>query len=157
MSQNGRINFEGGTPFFLQDKIVKDSRTTYDNLKNSQQPTVVSSLFFSMKNVKILQNGIRAGVYKLSNEKYIIDNQSSDSLNVIMRAVYLQNSLNLPDNVTKQIEDLNRIVIQYCVPRIYSEVKGYIKYKEDASTLPVPMDKPMSVYVDKSVELKRFF
>jgi hypothetical protein len=74
-----------------------------------------------------------------------------------MRAVYLQNSLNLPDNVTKQIEDLNRIVIQYCVPRIFSEVKGYIKYKEDASTLPVPMDKPMSVYVDKSVELKRFF
>jgi hypothetical protein len=157
MSQNGRINFEGGTPFFLQDKIVKDSRTTYDNLKNSQQPTVVSTLFFSMKNVKILQNGIRAGVYKLSDEKYVIDNQSSDSLNVIMRAVYLQNSLNLPDNVTKQIEDLNRIVIQYCVPRIYSEVKGYIKYKEDASTLPVPMDKPMSVYVDKSVELKRFF
>ena len=33
MNGNGRINFEGGTPFFLQDKIVKDSRTTYDNLK----------------------------------------------------------------------------------------------------------------------------
>ena len=44
---NGRINFEGGTPFFLQDKIVKDSRTTYDNLKYSQQNTVVSKLFFS--------------------------------------------------------------------------------------------------------------
>jgi hypothetical protein len=157
MSQNGRINFEGGTPFFLQDKIIKDSRTTYDNLKYDQQPTVVSSLFFSMKNVKIIQNGIRAGVYKMSNEKYIIDDQNSDALNVIMRAIYLQNSLNSPDNVTKQIEDLNKIVIHYCVPRIFGEVKGYIKYKEDASTLAVPLDKPMSVYIDKSVELKRFF
>ena len=103
---NGRINFEGGTPFFLQDKIVKDSRTTYDNLKYSQQNTVVSNLFFSAKNAEILQNGIRAGVYKMSDEKYIIDNQNTDALNVIMRAIYLQNSLNTPDNVTKQIEDL---------------------------------------------------
>jgi hypothetical protein len=154
---NGRINFEGGTPFFLQDKILKDSRTTYDNLKYSQQNTVVSNLFFSMKNVNIIQNGIRAGVYKMSQEKYVIDNQNADSLNIIMRAIYLQNSLNLPDNVTKQIEDLNHIVINYCVPRIYSEVKGYVKYKEDASTLAVPLDKPMSVYIDKTVELKRFF
>jgi hypothetical protein len=154
---NGRINFEGGTPFFLQDKIVKDSRTTYDNLKYSQQNTVVSTLFFSAKNAEILQNGIRAGVYKMSDEKYIIDNQNTDALNVIMRAIYLQNSLNTPDDVTKQIEDLNQIVIHYCVPRIFSEVKGYIKYKRDASTLAVPLDKPMSVYVDRSVEFKRFF
>jgi hypothetical protein len=154
---NGRINFEGGTPFFLQDKIVKDSRTMYDNLKYTQQNTVVSNLFFSVKNVQIIQNGIRAGVFKMSEEKYTIDTQNPDTLNIIMRAIYLQNSMNTPDNVTEQLEDLNRIVIQYCVPRIYDEVKGYMKYKEDASTLAVPLDKPMSVYIDRSVEFKRFF
>ena len=154
---NGRVNFEGGTPFFLQDKIVKDSRTTYDNLKYSQDKNMVSQLFFSSKNVSILQNGIKAGVYKMSNEKYIIDTQSPDSLNVIMRAIYLQNSINMPDNVTEQIDKLNKIVIQYCVPRIFGEVQGYVRYKEDASTLAVPLDKPMSVYTDKTLELKRFF
>ena len=154
---NGRVNFEGGTPFFLQDKIVKDSRTTYDNLKYSQDKNMVSQLFFSSKNVSILQNGIKAGVYKMSNEKYIIDTQSPDSLNVIMRAIYLQNSINMPDNVTEQIDTLNKIVIQYCVPRIFGEVQGYVRYKEDASTLAVPLDKPMSVYTDKKLELKRFF
>ena len=153
----GRVDFQGGTPFFLQDKIVKDSRTTYDNLKYAQQNTLVSNLFFSTKNVTILQNAIRAGIYKISNEKYIIDNQDGDTLNVVMRAIYLQNSLNLPDNVTKQIEDLNNIVIQYCIPRIYSEVQGYVRYKEDASTLAVPLDKPISVYTDKTLELKSFF
>ena len=153
----GRVDFQGGTPFFLQDKIVKDSRTTYDNLKYAQQNTLVSNLFFSTKNVTILQNAIRAGIYKISNEKYIIDNQDGDTLNVVMRAIYLQNSLNLPDNVTKQIEDLNKIVVQYCIPRIYSEVQGYVRYKEDASTLVVPLDKPISVYTDKTLELKSFF
>ena len=153
----GRVDFKGGTPLFLQDKIIKDSRTMYDNLKYSQQSSVVSNLFFSTKNVTIIQNAIRSGVYKTSNEKYIIDNQDGDTLNVIMRAVYLQNSVNLPDNITKQIEDLNKIVIQYCVPRIYGEVQGYIRYKEDASSLAVPLDNPMSVYTDKTLELKNFF
>ena len=153
----GRVDFQGGTPLFLQDKIVKDNRTMYDNLKYSQQNNIVSNLFFSTKNVIIIQNAIRAGVYKISNEKYLIDNQDGDTLNVIMRAIYLQNSVNLPDNVTKQIEDLNKIVINYCVPRIYGEAQGYIKYKEDASTLVVPLDNPISVYIDKTIELKRFF
>ena len=153
----GRVDFQGGTPLFLQDKIVKDNRTMYDNLKYSQQNNIVSNIFFSTKNVIIIQNAIRAGVYKISNEKYLIDTQDGDTLNVIMRAIYLQNSVNLPDNVTKQIEDLNKIVINYCVPRIYGEAQGYIKYKEDASTLVVPLDNPISVYIDKTIELKRFF
>ena len=153
----GRVDFQGGTPLFLQDKIVKDNRTMYDNLKYSQQNNIVSNLFFSTKNVIIIQNAIRAGVYKISNEKYLIDTQDGDTLNVIMRAIYLQNSVNLPDNVTKQIEDLNKIVINYCVPRMYGEAQGYIKYKEDASTLVVPLDNPISVYIDKTIELKRFF
>ena len=153
----GRVDFKGGTPLFLQDKIVKDNRTMYDNLKYSQQNTVVSNLFFSTKNAMIIQNAIRSGVYNISNEKYIIDNQDVDTLNIIMRAIYLQNSVNLPDNVTKQIEDLNKIVIQYCVPRVYGEVQGYMRYKEDASTLVVPLDNPISVYTDKTLELKNFF
>ena len=157
---NGRIDFntiENGTPFFLQDKIETDNRTMFDNLKFVQQNTVLSNLFFSLKNVQIIQNALRAGVYNYSNKKYIIDEQHPDSLNIIMRAIYLQNSVNMPDNVTEQITKLNNIVIQYCVPRIFGEVQGYVKYKEDASTLAVPLDKPMSVYTDKTLELKTFF
>ena len=80
---NGRIDFkENGTPFFLQDKIVKDNRTMYDNLKYTQQNTAVSNLFFSVKNVQIIQNALRAGVYQISQQKYIIDEQNKDVLNV---------------------------------------------------------------------------
>jgi hypothetical protein len=157
---NGRIDFnniENGTPFFLQDKIVNDNRTTFDNLKFVQQNTVLSNLFFSLKNVQIIQNALRAGVYNYSNKKYVIDEQHPDSLNIIMRAVFLQNSKNQPDNLTEQISDLNKLVINYCVPKLYSEVEGYINYKRDASTLVVPLDNPISEYTDKTLELKKFF
>jgi len=157
---NGRIDFiniENGTPFFLQDKIVNDNRTTFDNLKFVQQNTVLSNLFFSLKNVQIIQNALRAGVYNYSNKKYIIDEQHPDSLNIIMRAVFLQNSKNQPDNLTQQIDELNKLVINYCVPKLYSEVEGYINYKRDASTLIVPLDNPISEYTDKTLELKKFF
>ena len=155
---NGRINFkENGTPFFLQDKIIKDNRTMYDNLKFTQQNTALSNLFFSVKNAQIIQNALRAGVYSMSNEKYIIDEQNKDDLNVIMRAMYLQHSKNQPDNLTEQIQTLNKLVIDYCVHKLYSEVEGYMMYKRDASTLVVPLDKPVSEYTDKTLELKKFF
>ena len=155
---NGRINFkEGGTPLFLQDKMLIDTRTVYDNLKYTQQNTALSNLYFSSKNMRIVQNAIRANVYKMSNEKYIIDDQNVDILNIIMRAIYLQHSLNQTDNLTKQIEDLNKLVINYCAPMAYSEVQGYIQYKKDASTLAVPLSNPISVYTNKSLELNKFF
>ena len=155
---NGRVNFkEGGTPLFLQDKMLVDKRTMYDNLKYTQQNTALSNLYFSSKNMRIVQNAIRANVYKMSNEKYIIDEQDVDILNIIMRSIYLQNSLNQPDNLTKQIEDLNKSVVDYCVPRVYSEVQGYIQYKKDASTLAVPLSNPISVYTNKTLELNKFF
>jgi len=157
---NGRIDFnvvENGTPFFLKDKIPRDSRSMYDNLKFTQQNTPLSNLFFSKRNAQIIQNGLRAGVYNLSNNKYIIDEQSPDALNVIMRAIFLQNSKNQPDNLTQQIEELNKMVIDYCAPKLLGEVEGYLKYKIDASTLVVPFDNPISEYSDKTLELKKFF
>jgi hypothetical protein len=157
---NGRIDFEAienGTPIFLQDKIVNSNTTTYDNLKFTQQTSPLAYLFFSNKNAQIIQNGLRAGVYNMSDKKYIIDEQNTDHLNVIMRAIFLQNSKNQPDNLTQQIEELNQLIIDYCVPKLYSEVQGYINYKRDASSLAVPFDNPISEYTDKSLELKKFF
>jgi hypothetical protein len=157
---NGRIDFEvveNGTPIFLQDKIVNSNKTNYDNLKFTQQNSPLAYLFFSNKNAQIIQNGLRAGVYNMSEKKYIIDEQNTDHLNIIMRAIFLQNSKNQPDNLTQQIEELNQLVIDYCVPKLYSEVQGYINYKRDASSLAVPFDNPISEYTDKTLELQKFF
>jgi hypothetical protein len=93
----------------------------------------------------------------MSNNTHIIDTQDYDQLYIIMRSIFLQYSLNQPDNITKQIEVLNSKVVAYCAPRIYGEVESYIKYKKDSSTLVVPLDMPTYFHKDTSVEFKRFF
>lgn len=156
---NGRIDLmNSGTPLFLQDQIKLDDKTNYYNtIKYSLEPSSLSKAFLSYENRKIIQNGIKAGVYKVSNNQYLIDKQDEDVLNSIMSGIYLQYSLNRPDNITKQIEDLNRMVIEYCVPKVYGEVKGYMQYKFDASTLVVPLSNPLNTYNSKELVLNNFF
>ena len=155
----GRIDLmSSGTPLFLQDQIKIDDKTNYYNtIKHSLEPSRLSKAFLSYQNRIIIQNGIKAGVYKASNQQYIIDKQDDDVLNSIMTGIYLQYSSNQPDNITKQIEDLNKMVINFCVPKVFGEVKGYMQYKFDASTLVVPMMKPVSTYNSKELVLNNFF
>jgi len=161
METNGRIDllsYQGGTPLFLKDKMLPKSKThAFNAMKHIFQNTQLSALFFSSKNIQIIENAIKAGVYKMSNKTHVIDTQDRDQLYVIMRAIFLQESLNQPDNLTKQIEVLNSRVITYCVPRIYSEILSYIQYKKDISTLVVPLANPAYYHKDTTVEFKRFF
>ena len=161
MESNGRIDllsYQGGTPLFLKDKILPKSKTHYFNaMKNTFENTELSLLFFSSKNINIIENGIKAGVYEMSNKTHVIDTQDRDQLYVIMRATFLQYSVNQPDNLTKQIEVLNSRVISYCVPRIYGEIQSYLHYKKDISTLAIPLANPAYYHKDTTVEFKRFF
>jgi hypothetical protein len=157
--KNGRIDLmTSGTPLFLQDQIKLDDKTNYYNtIKYSLEPCLLSKTFLSYENRIIIQNGIKAGVYKLSNKQYIIDKQDDDVLNSIMTGIYLQYALNQCDNIKKQVEDLNKLVIEYCVPKVFGEIKGYMQYKFDASTLVMPLMNPVSTYNSKELVLNNFF
>jgi hypothetical protein len=70
----------------------------------------------------------------------------------------LQNAINLPDNIPKQIEELNKIVLDYCIQQVYSEAQGYLKYVDDASTLVVPLAHPVQASnTDKTIEFNNWF
>ena len=161
MESNGRIDlldYQGGTPLFLKDKIMPKSKTHYFNaMKHTLENSELSLLFFSSKNIDIIENAIKAGVYEMSNNVHVIDTQDRDQLYVIMRSTFLQYSLDQPENLTRQIEVLNSRVVAYCVPRIYGEIQSYLHYKKDISTLAVPMANPAYYHKDTSLEFKRFF
>ena len=94
----------------------------------------------------------------MSNQQYLIAPQDCDSLKIIMRSVFLQHSLNKPNEYQSQIVELNKIVLDYCVKQVYSEAQGYVKYIDDASTLVVPIAHPvLSSTNDKQLELKPWF
>jgi hypothetical protein len=159
---NGRVDIKTpntSTLFELYDKIPANQCATFRNpTEGLWTDTNLSIAFFSSQNIKILQNGIRAGVYHKSNGQYTIAPQDCDSLKIIMRSVYLQNAANQTNNVSSQVSELNKIVLNYCVQQVYSEAQGYMKYLDDASTLVVPIAHPvMSDNTDRELEFKSWF
>lgn len=159
---NGRVNILNNTPnsvFNLYDKIpVEQNITSYRNaLTGNLEDNMLSKVFFSKGNIIILQNKIMQGVFNSSKGRFKIGYQDEDTLKIIMRSTYLQNAANNPQNITEQVEALNQIVTDYCVPQICSEAQAYINYKNDVSNLAVPIQRPVSTYNNNSLEFKKFF
>lgn len=161
-TQNGRVHINGPpkNQFELFDNPERSSTNTgYDDaVTGNWEDTNLSRAFFSKKNIEIIQNGIRAGVYSLSNGRYNVGPQDETNLKVIMRSIFLQNASNFPDFITEQIVTLNKLVLQYCIKDVYNEAEAYLKYKNDVSNLAVPMKRPafVSNKGDKVLELKQF-
>lgn len=159
---NGRVDIKSpntSTLFQMYDKIPANQCVTFRNATEGLwMSNSLSNAFFSQQNINIIQNGIRAGVYHRSNGQYVIGPQDCDSLKIVMRSVFLQYSANQPNNITQQITQLNKIVLEYCIQQVYSEAQGYMKYINDASTLVVPISHPvMANDNDRQLELKPWF
>ena len=107
--------------------------------------------FEDEENMQIIQNGIKAGVYRKSNEQFIIANQNTDTLHIIMRSIFLQHATNISINITDQIRQLNTLVIEDAVPRVYSSLIAHNKYLRDVNTLPQPLDLPTLPYESKQL------
>lgn len=153
-TSNGRINLTPSAPntqklFAMYDKIPANQCATFRESTNgiwSESP--LSTAFFSNKNMQIIQNGIRAGVYQKSNGNYLIAPQDCNSLKIIMRSVFLQNSANQNTNISHQINELNKIILDYCIEKVYAEAHGYMNYLRDVTTLPEPIAPPKMDYTE---------
>lgn len=162
---NGRVNIiENPDPtavFKMQERIaLKNKSTSYSSALagNDWEDNMLARVFFSAENVQILQNGLRAGVYAMSNEKIVIPPQNQDQLKIVMRSTYLQYAEHLPTDIKSQVERLNKIVWDYVVPTVYNEAVGYLKYMQDQSSLVMPMDHPIHNDREyKQLELKPWF
>ena len=160
---NGRVNImeepSPETQFKMQERIaVKNKTTEYrEAIAGDLESNLLSTVYFSADNIQIVQNGLRAGVYKMSGDNFIIVPQNMDTLKIIMRSIFLQYAEFDMNNITKEVSRLNKLVLDYAVPSVYNEAVGYMKYREDQSTLAVPLSLPQqSDREHKQLELKPF-
>jgi Family of unknown function (DUF5761) len=161
---NGRVNLlEPESPdavFMMKERLaVKNKATEYrEALGGIMESNTLADVFFSAGNIQIIQNALRAGVYAMSENKFVIAPQNVDTLKVIMRSIYLQYAEHYKDNITGQVERLNKLVLDYAVPSVYGEAVGYMKYRLDQSTLVVPLAIPQHHDRQyKQLELKNWF
>ena len=160
---NGRINIVSQPStdivFKMQEKIaIKNKTSEYrEGLGNDWESNILAQVYFSEGNIQIIQNGLRAGVYKASENKYIIAPQNIDTLKIIMRSIYLQHAEHREEDITGQVEELNNLVLEYAIPSVYKSAVSYMKYCQDQSTLVVPLELPRNHDRDyKQLETKKF-
>jgi len=133
------------------DKI---SNKNFSNMTNNiLSKNLLSDTYFSKENIEMLQNMIRYNVWLKTNKEHIIGKQSETNLTIIMRSIYLQYSKNNNNNIKEQIRELDTMVVEWCVPKIVTEVKQYIGYKKDIQKPIIPMEygKYMSSAGSKSL------
>ena len=128
--------------------IHKDHQDT--SVKGLLEKTSISDLFFSEVNIGVLQDTIRYKVYENTNQ--VISKQSENSLYIIMRSIMLQfSNFNVGfDKVKDEIKRLNKLVVEYSVGNISSNVKQHMGYIDDIGRLPTPLDRPSFSNTDKN-------
>lgn len=134
--------------FPLYDENKQAPNNTYrDILKPILERNPVSDAFFSDINLKHLKYLTCKLVYQRSGNLYRLDpaSQSDNELLIIMRAYYLQNSKNLPNNIKEQVAELNLKIILDVVPRVLSRVKQELAYQRDQGSMPLPLPVPQNV------------
>lgn len=148
---NGRVNIaEPQDPmarFKMHEKIANKNKASnyFDALTGNLEWNVLAQVFFSAENIQIIQNGLRAGVYMMSESKINVPPQNIDTLKIIMRSIYLQHAQHLPHDISGQVASLNQLVLDFAVPSVYNEAVGYMKYTQDQSSLVMPMERPKNI------------
>ena len=117
------------------------------SIKGIQEQSGVSELFLN-GNIEIIQSTIRYKIYKNTNQ--IIDHQSQNEINVVMRSVFLQhgNAVVSSDDIVNEVKKLNDMVVEFCVGQITTQLKQYNGYLNKMTTLPVPLEHPK--YLNKN-------
>jgi len=146
--QNGRVILNN-TQNVKDMNMIEGNKTNnnfqVESLYGIQETSKLNQLFFSKKNMDIIQNNIRYTVYVKTNKKHIIDKQSDIELQIIMRSMYLQHSPNLEYNYKEQIEYLNKLVVDWCVEKIIPQLEQYIGYLKEVEYMPMPIDLPVNL------------
>jgi hypothetical protein len=146
----------GSFLFTDDDKKISKNNTRF-MFKNIYGDTPLTFLYFSSKNVDSVQKLLRLRVYNETG--YVIDDQSVNELLTVMRSVFLEHSSHpalihkdmtkevvekLLVKYTNEVDRLNRLVVEFIIPKLISQIKQYLGYLQDASAQPVPLPPPMN-------------
>lgn len=109
-------------------------------MRGKNECSQLDYLFFSNRNIQIIQNTIRKKVHDISG--HVIGNQSENELLMVMRSIYF---LNLPlefPNITDNIKFLNKAVVDQALPKILTNMKQYLIYLKDVQRQRSPFERP---------------
>ncbi len=100
----------------------------------------LEELFMSIQNRHNIQYYIRKEIYRIT--KLFIDEQSNQELYIIMKHTFQYYALHQPNNILKQINDLNQKAIELCVKSILRNLQDFIHNKKNEKKPRKIMERP---------------
>ena len=138
------------SPFlFLQDHpwdYFKPISTTLNNSTSGQicDEETFYRTFLSEMNINYINSMIKKTVYNNSCDNYIVRDQKKEHLEQIMKGLYNDYAQHLPFNQKEQFAVLNKLVIDYCVKAILTEIDVRFKYMRDKFSPLEPLPSPIN-------------
>lgn len=137
-------------PFlFLNDHpwdYFKPISNTLDNSKDGNicSEEIFYNTFISELNIQYINLMIKKTIYNNTCDKYIVRDQKREHLEQIMKGLYHDYAQHFSFDQKKQFGIINKIVIDYCVKTILTELESRFKYMRDKfsplETLPSPIN-----------------
>ena len=87
--------------------------------------------FFSDRNIQLINKNLINIVLKKTNGLYRIAEQSSQSLTIVMRYIFIEYARFLPYDIPGQIKELNDRVLDEILPGVISNAEQKIGYLKD--------------------------
>ena len=148
-------NFQSAPFKLYENNNVKNDKA--EKMTGTLTKNNLSKIYFSQSNIDFIQNTIISEIYRQLNQK--INKQSEDELLIVMRSIYLQYSKHSNENINYQVQQLNKRVLDYCIPNVATNLKQYNQYIKDITSEKQIMDKPQFVNIkgEKTLMPKHFF
>lgn len=138
-----------------------ENATSSDNsyvLGNLHSKTLLTSMFFSDRNINNIQDLLKIIIYREMDA--VIDTQSVPELLTVMRSLFLRFNQHPPDIqhsmtpkqvaeiselYTREVVRLNELLIKTILPGIISQLQGYLDYIRDLDRGIYVMENPQQV------------
>ena len=101
--------------FYNIDKKLNCNSENYEGY-------LLNDLFFSDKNIEIIQRQIILSVFNRTSKKFVIPYQNPKSLEIVMKYIFNEYAQNLPYKNKEQIIELNNKVTDEIVTSIINKV-----------------------------------
>ena len=129
--------------FQMQEKVNVNTYLleNVDPMMDILNKSLLYKTYFSVENIKILQNGLRAGLYDISKERFVFPQETTSvNLQLIMKSIISRFGDYTKHDITKEIEMLNEKVLDYCIPFVYKAALSYEIFLKDQLQLIVPLE-----------------
>ena len=136
-------------PFLLFSAHHNDYFNKMKNiLKNNREKNIdglLEKAYFSDENIEIIKKQIVLGIYRKSNNDYLVAKQNRQQIITLMKYVFYEYSQHMPFKIKQQIRKLNLKVTEIAVKDLMSHLNMYIAYMNRINGNDVLLERPINV------------